>query len=263
MLAAEKAQLRTSLAVEQLTLREKELNFYINSMSSVSTQATLLAGFAFSQLTGYSYIEPTEGYFTKEQLETLGVHDNDADGTLKGVVGWSWLTWVSQILQLLFIISTACCMFLQLWVVQVVTVTSVKGQGLALRGPDGSVAYTTKHMASQHIQAYAYFSIGIFLAKFSTLLFIFNAFPIFLSVPTALIGMQLSYRSYNQQQVLEKLLAVRRRHPASDLSPCFPLPAIHSPSRPQRLTGWPAGGSSPRIKPWPPPSKRSNPRRRS
>ena len=91
-------------------------------------------------------------------------------------------------------------------------------------------------MASQHIQAYAYFSIGIFLAKLSTLLFIFNAFPIFLSVPTALIGMQLSYRSYNQQQVLEKLLAVRRRHPASDLSPCclcqpYTLLRAHSGSR--------------------------------
>ena len=38
MLAAEKAQLRTSLAVEQLMLRDKELHYYLNTMSSVSTQ---------------------------------------------------------------------------------------------------------------------------------------------------------------------------------------------------------------------------------
>ena len=51
MLAAEKAQLRTSLAVEQLMLRDKELNYYLNTMSSVSTQvqrATLVVGHKLS-----------------------------------------------------------------------------------------------------------------------------------------------------------------------------------------------------------------------
>ena len=51
MLAAEKAQLRTSLAVEQLQLRDKELNYYLNTMSSVSTQvqrATPVAGHTLS-----------------------------------------------------------------------------------------------------------------------------------------------------------------------------------------------------------------------
>ena len=38
MLAAEKAQLRSSVAVEQLMLRDKELHYYLNTMSSVSTQ---------------------------------------------------------------------------------------------------------------------------------------------------------------------------------------------------------------------------------
>jgi hypothetical protein len=49
MLAAEKAQLRTSLAVEQLMLRDKELHYYLNTMSSVSTQVQSTGPCSWSQ----------------------------------------------------------------------------------------------------------------------------------------------------------------------------------------------------------------------
>ena len=183
MLAAEKAQLRSSVAVEQLMLRDKELHYYLNTMSSVSTQvqstgpcswsqteyiddlsisasasatasaaaaasaatvgrqatvavrhwwhanacqcpqcpqctqctnasmhqcakATLLAGFAFAQLTGYEYEPPDEGYFTLEQLTALGIAHISEDASARGVAGWSWLTWTKQILQVLVCPST-------------------------------------------------------------------------------------------------------------------------------------------------------------
>ena len=168
MLAAEKAQLRTSLALEQLMLRDKELNYYLNTMSSVSTQATLLAGFAFAQLTGYEYDEPDEGYFTLAQLEALGIGHVSQDASARGIEGWSWLTWVEQLLQLCFIISTAACMFLQLWAVQACTVSTVMGQGLALRGPDGSMDKAVRHLARQSRATYAMFSLGIMLIKVSS-----------------------------------------------------------------------------------------------
>ena len=53
MLSAEKADLRTQLAVQTLQLRDKEMHQYVLTFNSVSTQATLLAGFAFAQLTSY------------------------------------------------------------------------------------------------------------------------------------------------------------------------------------------------------------------
>ena len=98
MLAAEKAQLRSALAVEQLQLRDKELNYYLNTMSAVSTQATLLAGFAFAQLTGYTYYDPQEGYFTLSQFEALGighVFEEETEytgrpGDQRGIAGWTW-----------------------------------------------------------------------------------------------------------------------------------------------------------------------------
>ena len=62
-------------------------------------KATLLAGFAFAQLTGYEYDEPDEGYFTFEQLTALGIAHISEDASARGVAGWSWLTWTKQILQ--------------------------------------------------------------------------------------------------------------------------------------------------------------------
>ena len=49
MLAAEKAQLRSSVAVEQLMLRDKELHYYLNTMSSVSTQVQSTGPCSWSQ----------------------------------------------------------------------------------------------------------------------------------------------------------------------------------------------------------------------
>lgn len=208
MLAAEKAQLRTSLAVEQLQLRDKELNYYLNTMSSVSTQATLLAGFAFAQLTGYEYDDPDEGYFTFEQLDALGIGHTSEDASQRGIAGWSWLTWTKQILQLCFIVSTAACMFLQLWAVQACTVSTVMGQGLALRGPDGSMDKAVRHMARQSRATYAMFSLGIMLIKASTIIFIVNSFSVFVSVPTAILCTIIAFRSYTSEQVLNSIFHI-------------------------------------------------------
>ena len=48
MLAAEKNLLISDTALEVVTLREKELNFYSSNIAAVQTMATLLAGFAFA-----------------------------------------------------------------------------------------------------------------------------------------------------------------------------------------------------------------------
>ena len=48
MLYADKAALETSLKVQLLEIREKELNFYTNNCQNIGTQAAMLAGFAFA-----------------------------------------------------------------------------------------------------------------------------------------------------------------------------------------------------------------------
>ena len=72
------------------------------------TQATLLAGFAFAQLTGYEYDDPDEGFFTTEQLDAMGIGHTIEDASQRGVAGWSWLTWTKQILQVSVYQCTKC-----------------------------------------------------------------------------------------------------------------------------------------------------------
>ena len=97
-------------------------------------------------------------------------------------------------------------MFLQLWAVQACTVSTVMGQGLALRGPDGSMEKAVRHMARQSRATYAMFSLGIMLIKASTLIFIVNSFSIFVSLPAGLLCAIIAFRSYTSEQALLLLL---------------------------------------------------------
>ena len=99
-------------------------------------------------------------------------------------------------------------MFLQLWAVQACTVSSVEGQGLALRGPDGSMDKAVRHMARQSRATYAMFSLGIMLIKASTLIFIINSFSVFVSVPTALLCAIIAFRAEASEQALVVVVGV-------------------------------------------------------
>ena len=99
-------------------------------------------------------------------------------------------------------------MFLQLWAVQACTVSTVMGQGLALRGPDGSMDKAVRHMARQSRATYAMFSLGIMLIKASTLIFIVNSFSVFVSVPAALLCSIIAFRSYTSEQALVVVVVV-------------------------------------------------------
>ena len=208
MLAAEKANLLTTTAVDTLQIREKEMTHYINTLATVSTQATLLAGFAFAQLTGYEYIEPEDGFLSYETLNSMGIGHAAISNTDRGIGHWTWYTWLMQIVQLVFVCSTGACMFFQLWTVQKCTGTSVLGQGLALRGREGSVDRAIPHMARQSEAAYALFSLGIVLIKLSTMLYLINAFSVVIWVPCALICGSIAYNSNNSEEVLRRIFTI-------------------------------------------------------
>ena len=50
MLAADKDKLVAALKQHALQLRHKELNYYVERYSNITTQASILAGFAFDSL---------------------------------------------------------------------------------------------------------------------------------------------------------------------------------------------------------------------
>ncbi|KAL8431495.1 hypothetical protein ACSSS7_005204 [Eimeria intestinalis] len=101
MLQLFKNQVVTSVAKQQVEIRQLELDWYTNNYWTLSQQAALLAGFAFSQITTAL---PPDVSFALEASYLL-------------------LAALSLGMQLCVIVTTTfCCMW---------------GPGLALRGPDG------------------------------------------------------------------------------------------------------------------------------
>ncbi|XP_026190361.1 uncharacterized protein LOC34620254 [Cyclospora cayetanensis] len=101
MLQLFKNQVVTSVAKQQVEIRQLELDWYTNNYWTLSQQAALLAGFAFSQITTAL---PSDVSFGLEASYLL-------------------LAALSLGMQLCVIVTTTfCCMW---------------GPGLALRGPDG------------------------------------------------------------------------------------------------------------------------------
>lgn len=125
--------------------------YYIQNMSTISTQATLLATLTFGILVNFEWAWPDDGYLSHDAMIAIGA---EAPGSVcisgcGGVGGWRWDDWIHQTLQLAFLISTTICIFTQLWTVQGCNIAAVMGQGLALRGKDESVERAMHHIALQ------------------------------------------------------------------------------------------------------------------
>lgn len=154
MLYADKNALRTNLKVNLLRIRERELTFYTNNCLSISTQAALLAGFAWFGLTEVPW-EP------------------DAN----------------EIVQSVYLVVTTLIMGLQMLTVVNATLVAILGPGLALRGPDGSMHKAVDGMMTHYRFTFACFSLGLLCFNFSALLyhwmqFTWGARPVHLCEPT-------------------------------------------------------------------------------
>ncbi|KAJ1626236.1 hypothetical protein T492DRAFT_1034134 [Pavlovales sp. CCMP2436] len=152
MLYADKNALRTNLKVNLLRIRERELNFYTNNCLSISTQAALLAGFAWYGL--------TEVPFTDD---------------------------ANDVVQTVYLVVTTCIMGLEMLTVVNATLCAILGPGLALRGPDGSMHKAVDGMMTHYRFTFACFSLGLLCFQFSALLYAWMQFSWELSVPMTIL----------------------------------------------------------------------------
>ena len=136
MLYADKNALRTNLKVNLLRIRERELNFYTNNCLSISTQAALLAGFAWYGL--------TEVPFMKE---------------------------ASTVVETIYLVVTTCIMGLEMLTVVNATLCAILGPGLALRGPDGSMHKAVDGMMTHYRFTFMCFALGLLCFQVSALLY--------------------------------------------------------------------------------------------
>jgi hypothetical protein len=158
MLYADKENLKTTVAQELLSVREKEMGFYERNLSMVGTHATLVLGFSFTILSNYQFQTPVQGYLSYAQEEFFGLAPlNTTIVELgiewehrTGISGWTYRDWFQQLFQLFHLISTIMGILLQLWTVYTCELTNILGLHMALRGPDGSVDRAVSRMAEHN-----------------------------------------------------------------------------------------------------------------
>ena len=86
MLAADKDRLVARLKQNALTLRQKELEYYVERYSNITTQASILAGFAFDSLVELDITEAMEQTLTDRGLHWMGARSLAARNSYVSVV---------------------------------------------------------------------------------------------------------------------------------------------------------------------------------
>ena len=154
MLYADKKHLETETARDVLRVREKEMRYYARNLSMLAAQSALLAGFAFTILSQYTFKFPYQGVLSCARRRALMMSLDErcdplrgGNPELPGMSGWTWDTWLHQFGQLLNLTCTTYAMALQLWTLTRCVLTNILGLGLALRGPEGSMDRAVRHMA--------------------------------------------------------------------------------------------------------------------
>lgn len=93
------------------------MKFYARNLSMVGTHAALLAGFAFTILSQYTFKAPEGGVISVQAQLDLGMsvpcavrHAVESGSGAacgdQGMAGWMWDTWLTQILQALYLLLT-------------------------------------------------------------------------------------------------------------------------------------------------------------
>lgn len=134
MLFADKRALETTLQKQLLTLREKEINFYVQNCQAISMYSAVLSGFAYASFTQVAI--PIDAWY---------------------------------IIKFAYLGCTASSMCLELIALQGALMLCLLGPGLALRGPDGAVDAAVEGLVEEYHEAYFCFFMGIvfFLASAS------------------------------------------------------------------------------------------------
>ncbi|KAL1519959.1 hypothetical protein AB1Y20_023445 [Prymnesium parvum] len=226
MLYADKENLKTRVAQELLSVREKEMTFYAKNLSMVGTHAALLAGFAFTILSQYKFKSPDGGVISRSTREFLGMtvscestrfydeSSGDGYGTCNqlGIAGWAWDTWFIQIFQGLHLALTTLGMTVQLWTVYTCVFTNILGLHLALRGPEGSVDRAVRHMAQQNRMVLKKFTAGLVLFLLSVIFFSLSEYYFYVSFVIVGLVITISWHIYKNIRFLVNVFFVEKEH---------------------------------------------------
>lgn len=134
MLAADKLLLTSTIHKNATELKGKELALHKGNFDAVGTQSAVLAGFAVAMVVEFDVPENTHA-----------------------------------VLQGFYFLCTVITLVANLRCVAMTTCITVMGTGLALRGPDGSMARAVEEMYSQRFHVFLSFGVGIVSCLLSVL----------------------------------------------------------------------------------------------
>lgn len=134
MLAADKDRLVAALKQDALILRQKELEYYVERYTNITTQASIVAGFSFDAL--------VELDITQELHDELVEDGNE---------------WI----EVLYYTAASCAMAFALFTVVVSSFATVYGHRLALQGPSGSVERSVAVLMKQRNQIFLAYGISL------------------------------------------------------------------------------------------------------
>ena len=137
MLLADKHDLQASLGLALVCIEERELNFYTQNCYTVGTQAAMLSGFAFAAI-----------------IDGVAETVVDRDGT-------------SLYMQAFWSLSTMLAMLLEIMTVVKSIQLGIMGNGLALRGPEGSMTRAVLVMRTEYKSVHRLFYTGLFFFHIS------------------------------------------------------------------------------------------------
>lgn len=205
IIATEKENLRTELAVAVNRVREQELSFYSKSLEVIGTEATLLVSLAFSLIAGWDPILPYEGYLPGNLTQYFEINhlSRSYEGD-RGIAGWDWEDWYIQIMQIAFLMTSMYSTIKLLSIVQMCVFAEFRGVGLALRGPDGSLQSAVHKMQRQ--QEYQALAIRRALKSLglSLILLCLVRFPFVIGVAVVLSSIPWVYRAWLRDKYTEE-----------------------------------------------------------
>jgi len=168
----------------------------------IGQYAALLAGFSFANLSSHELSAPEDGLLPYGARLALGLEPGD-DPDDQGVLGWSWASWLVQLLSVLHLVTSAVGMVFHLWCMSIAAVTTILGAGLALKGPnEQAVTTATAHFAVQSNEALHHFAQGLLFFICSVVSWILASWQPHASLPTAVAVLWVLRRAYKQISAL-------------------------------------------------------------
>jgi len=184
MLAADKDRLVAALKKEALTLRQKELEYYVERYSNITTQASIIAGFSF------------------DALVELDITEEMADDLVKHHLEW---------IQVVYYTAGSMAMAFSMYTVCVSSFATVYGHRLALQGPSGSVERSVAVLMKQRNQIFATFGISLLCLVTSAIAMAWIKMGDAAAGATAVFLFLLCALIYKHQE-LKRLFAIPKEH---------------------------------------------------